>query len=440
MKELGGVVEYLYWSGRRTDRFLNDNNIPIPQLSSTIATPSLSWLPSFTRTAVDLGNRRPVIAKTIEAALGQIAVARFDGPSPIKYAKGTSPLVFGEFKTFNIEHEREPAVMFTAVDQSRRYPQSVAVCLFGSMDNFLEYARSAGPGYDGGPLGEGWVSSAAPAVYNFIRTHGKQLDDPYYTPERMAIEALKIADGQGIFKAGNEAGVGLDRAWERSFTYGEVVQAQWLAEIYLDVDTHETAETDADGYRRILIGAPLWVRTPSLQAISLYAQADMTTLAARSKRRPKRKGNPSALDQHVSAESNLVERPDQQFRVPTVAVPHGIVRTLTAGFVADTAALLVRHMNDDPPRITLLGTPFGRVFAWAWSHDRDEAMIILSDLLANVRNEQEETGKGDADRVRLDEILRALPLCLPAKFADYREVVRMARKEVREYLGSDPNA
>jgi hypothetical protein len=439
MRELGGTVEYLYWSTRRTERFLNDNNIPVPQLSTTIASPGRGLLPTFSRTVVDLGNRRPQIAKKIEAALGQIAVRRFDGPSPIKYAKGTSPVVFGEFITWDVEHGRKPAVMFTAVDYDWQDRRSVAICLYGSMDNFPEHVQAAGPGYDGGPLDEGWVSSSAPAVYNFIRSHGKQLDDPYYKPARMAEEALKIADGQGMFKnSGDSDHLGLDEAWERSFTYGEVAKAQWLAEIYLDVDLSAEPNGATDGFRRVLVGAPLWVRTPDLQAIKLYADSDLAELTRNAKPRAKR---------HIRRTNKQTPlRPPNIDDVtkPTASelgidVPHSIYTTLRAGFVAQTADAVVGYMHDVAPRVTDLGSAFGRVFAWEWSRDRDQAMIMLADLLANIRLRQELTEK-TGPPVRLDEILRALPLCLPSKFSDHREVVMLARKDVREYYGADPNA
>jgi hypothetical protein len=132
--------------------------------------------------------------------LGQIAVTRFNAPDPIQYAKGTSNVVFGEFETWKVKPGRQPAVMFTVADYRWKDRGSVAICLFGSMDNFPEYVQSVGPGDDGGPLLRGLVSSYAPAVYNFLKSHGKQLDDPYFEPEDMAVEALRIADGQGLYR------------------------------------------------------------------------------------------------------------------------------------------------------------------------------------------------------------------------------------------------
>jgi hypothetical protein len=298
---------------------------------------------------------------------------------------------------------------------------------------------AAGPGSYVGPFEAGWVSSSAPAVYNFIRSRGKQFDDLHYTPERMAREALKIADGQGMWKAADKdnAGLGLDRAWERSFIYGEVASAKWLAEIYLDVDLLEIPGGTEDGFRRVLVGAPLWVRTPDLKAIELYAKSDPAELAARTKPRAKRR-RAHVETQTVVLPLNLNEIAKSTEGDRGVTVPHSIYETLRAGFVVATAEAVVGFMRDGEHRVVHLGSAFGRVFAWVWGRDRDQAMIMFADLLASIRGRQEIYE--DSPPVRLDEILHALPLCLPSEFSDYREVVKMARRDVRKYYVADPNA
>jgi len=94
---------------------------------------------------------------------------------------------------------------------------------------------------------------------------------------------------------------------------------------------------------------------------------------------------------------------------------------------------------DAEPRILHLGDPFGTVFAWVWSYDKDEAMIMLADYIAALRGFEPLVGTIDPP-IRLDEILRALRLALPSRFSDYDEVVSMARLKVRKYYGADPNA
>lgn len=270
MGELGGTVEYLYWSTRRTSRFIEDNGLSVQPVTRTFTSPSFGWLPTFSRSKTSASGVRPQIAKEIEGALGQIAVSRFNAPGPIQYAKGTSVVVFSEFMHVSSQREDRPTVIFTVVDHSRRDRGSVAVCLFGSMDNFPEYVQSAGPGY----ADEGWVSSSAPAVYNFLKSHGKEYGWPCETPEEMASDALRIADGQGIYLPFEECDLGTVKPWKRSFTYGDSNKAQWLAQIYLDVDLVAGGRDREDGFRRILVGAPLWIRTPAPHPVRLYAETD----------------------------------------------------------------------------------------------------------------------------------------------------------------------
>ena len=270
MGELGGTVEYLYWSTRRTSRFIEDIGLSVQPVTRTFTSPSFGWLPTFSRSKTSASGVRPQIAKEIEGALGQIAVSRFNAPGPIQYAKGTSVVVFSEFMHVSSQREDRPTVIFTVVDHSRRDRGSVAVCLFGSMDNFPEYVQSAGPGY----ADEGWVSSSAPAVYNFLKSHGKEYGWPCETPEEMASDALRIADGQGIYLPFEECDLGTVKPWKRSFTYGDSNKAQWLAQIYLDVDLVAGGRGREDGFRRILVGAPLWIRTPAPHPVRLYAETD----------------------------------------------------------------------------------------------------------------------------------------------------------------------
>ena len=279
MGELGGTVEYLYWSTRRTSRFMEDNGLSTQPVTRTFTSPAFGWLPIFSRTTTSASGSRPQVAKTIERALGQTAVAKFNAPGPIQYAKGTTEVVFGDFISATEQEDESPAVMFTVADHSRRYRDGVAICLFGSMDNFPEYIRESGPRKEWG-----WSSSAARSVFKFIKSQGKEIEGYGFldTPGDMCYAALQIARDQGIYKPSWECTYGLDRPWERAFTYGDAREAQWLAEIYLDMTR---ADFEADGfdfphweeaipYQRVLIGTPLWMRTPSPEAITLYAGRD----------------------------------------------------------------------------------------------------------------------------------------------------------------------
>jgi hypothetical protein len=275
MGELGGTVEYLYWSTRRTSRFMEDNSLSVQAVTRTFTSPALGWLPTFSRSTTSESGTRPQIAEAIEGALGRIAVAKFNAPGPIQYAKGTSTVVFGDFMGATSQQDERPAVMFIIVDYSRRYRESVAVCLFGSMDNFLEYIRESGP-----LTAEGWTSSAARSVFKYLKSQGRDIEGygllDLDTPGDMAFAALQIAHDQGTYKGAWECTYGLDRPWERSYTYGDAVEAQRLAQIYLDMTREEIyldmiredveagfeagfdmeSFSEAIPYRRVLIGAP----------------------------------------------------------------------------------------------------------------------------------------------------------------------------------------
>lgn len=279
MGELGGTVEYLYWSTRRTSRFIEDNGLSVQPVTRTFTSPSFGWLPTFSRSKTSASGVRPQIAKAIEGALGQIAVSRFNAPGPIQYAKGTSVVVFSEFMHVSSQREDRPTVIFTVVDHSRRDRGSVAVCLFGSMDNYPEYIQDRGP-----KSHWGWSSSAAPTVFNFIKSHGKELGRHPFgsTSGEIAGAALQIAYSQGMYGGDYRYPHGMDRPWMRSYTYGDAREAEWLAQIYLDRTREQLHEEgiDINDYgcnlpvSRILIGAPLWIRTPRPHSVRLYADCD----------------------------------------------------------------------------------------------------------------------------------------------------------------------
>ena len=98
---------------------------------------------------------------------------------------------------------------------------------------------------------------------------------PFAVP--VAIEALKIADGQGL-KGRDDDPVNM-QPWRRAFTLGDVREtAEWLAEVYYDVDLVSEIGEPFDGYGRIIIGAPLWIMTPYVKNIRLYEEHTLAAL------------------------------------------------------------------------------------------------------------------------------------------------------------------
>lgn len=157
------------------------------------------------------------------------------------------------------------------------------------MDNFLGNIQSAGPGFD-----SGWTSSNAPHIFQFLQSQSRNTDT-FLTLDELAVEALKVAAGQGAshyYTEPDDDPRGFDRPWRRAFTYGDLQQdAEWLAAINLDVDLTEISCTGYKrhwGFRRVLVGAPFWIRTPTPQALRLYSQQPPERLPPLRSRRRRR--------------------------------------------------------------------------------------------------------------------------------------------------------
>lgn len=143
----------------------------------------------------------------------------------------------------------------------------VDVCLFGSLENTADYVG----GSDQPPAG--WSSSAARTIALYIQSRGTVNNSQWDDPESLAVEALKIATEQGVTGTWDEH---QNKPWTRGFTFGHATESEWYAQIYNDVVLDKdrwTFNRDggiSPGVERILIGAPLWVRTPGAHAITRY--------------------------------------------------------------------------------------------------------------------------------------------------------------------------
>ena len=144
----------------------------------------------------------------------------------------------------------------------------VDVPLFGSLENTADYVG----GSDQPPAG--WSSSAAQTIARFIDSRGTINNSQWDDDEALAVEALKIATEQGVTGSWDEH---QDKPWTRGFTLGRVTESEWFAQIYLDVVLSKDRWTfDGDGgissdVDRILVGAPLWIRTPGAHAVTRYS-------------------------------------------------------------------------------------------------------------------------------------------------------------------------
>jgi hypothetical protein len=266
MGELGGAQKYLYWSDRRIMRWLKDSGVELPEpMQVKISTPNFGGaVPAgeFSRSAAT--KSRNYVVDLFSRTFGQLLVSDLGAPAPIRFARGVGDVQFGEF----VSPDGAPlrALISTSVDVGDKYP--VAVCLFGSMDNYADFVAESNNNNQ-----YGWTSSAANDVERFLASQA--FDDSSLVPDRysLAREAVKLAFRQGHHGTDD----GPIEGYRREFTYGEALgDVEWCAEIYRDVDLSEENE-DLDawpecGHMRVLIGAPLWVRTPSLRNVYLYSE------------------------------------------------------------------------------------------------------------------------------------------------------------------------
>ncbi|HET8658966.1 MAG TPA: hypothetical protein VFM55_08215 [Micromonosporaceae bacterium] len=268
MGELGAIRTYLYWSERRVRKLAEDNDIRLdPRPPVEVRTPSYGLLPQVGGAVGGQRLSRHQIAVRVERAIGRLAVQDFVTPPPARFAKGVGTVTFAEF----VGHGAGtgPAVACTtstASDGTR-----VAVCLFGSLGNFAGMVTDAASPLDGP---KGWISSDAPSVYRFISdrcqgAEGEGRPGSWKTPEWYAEEALKIAFYQGERSGHDEV---VRHPWRRGFTYGHVGEVgEWLAEIFLDlVLTKDLRSQRSSDFDRIVVGAPLWIRTPTPAALHLH--------------------------------------------------------------------------------------------------------------------------------------------------------------------------
>jgi hypothetical protein len=257
------IRKYHYWSDRHVHDIAADNDISLTtRWPWSLRTPSIPFVGQIEFAEPQRNLRRNEVANRIETAIGRHAVEDLITPPAVRFAKGVSHIEFARFSSYYAGNEGAVMHIQTANSLGRR----IDICLFGSMDNFSGYIQRA----DCNPAG--WTSSAWRAIDELLTTRGQENTSQWDDEESRAVEALKIATGQGITGHIKDH---KDRPWTRGFTIGCAEDAEWFAEIYVDVELTngrwdfypEQPEYRAE---RILIGAPIWIRTASPRPISLY--------------------------------------------------------------------------------------------------------------------------------------------------------------------------
>ncbi|GAA0348160.1 hypothetical protein GCM10009540_80660 [Streptomyces turgidiscabies] len=259
---------YLYWSDRKIRHMARDNGLSLhrPWYPTAVTSPGeVMGVPlpqvEFAPTQGQDQNRQKIARKLLKA-VGAQATVTFGEPPPVHFAQGVDQV---NIAWYGEGPERDKGTLLHVRTHSTAGEQ-VDLVLFGSMDNLADFRRSE-------VLEAGWSSSAWTAVYELLQTRGTRNSSQWDDPESLAVEVLKIALAQGDRPGMDHA----NRPWTRGYTLGHAPQCEWFAEIFTDVVLAPArwnfqADDPLNGASRILVGAPVWVRTASPRSVVRYSR------------------------------------------------------------------------------------------------------------------------------------------------------------------------
>jgi len=253
--ELGTVRRYPYWSDRRVRSIAADNAINLDRrwrLGFRTPAPGVAPQAEFAeeRTTVP----RHEIALRVERAIGLLAVEDFVTPPHAAFVKGCGEVTFAAYTRWHAEKKRfrRKAAQGKAVIIHTRTESSngcqVEVCLFGSIEHCAGYLSSSEAE---APM---WSSSSTRAIEEFIANRGTRKAPIYDDDESIAVEILRVFNNEGMIE---------------KYAFKRIASAEWFAEVYHDVELDKGRWNLQPGrdlpepVDRIVIGAPLWVRSNS---------------------------------------------------------------------------------------------------------------------------------------------------------------------------------
>jgi hypothetical protein len=191
-------------------------------------------------------------------------------PNP-QHLFGTSGISFSDFRDgAGLLEERRVMALTLYANKDGTH---LAICLYCSMDNFSEILRDEGEARSEGE----WTFSSAPAVAEFIANSGKITSKNPWTrdPNLIAMESVKLA--LDVRDINPEHGRGWSR---RPLAFAQMDgDAEWVAEVYHDAALENIFTVDRSRQydpalpplkiSRIVVGAPLWIRTKSVRSLRL---------------------------------------------------------------------------------------------------------------------------------------------------------------------------
>jgi hypothetical protein len=233
MGELGAVRRYAYWSDRRVRSIAADNAIALDR----------RWLLGFKSPSLGLAPQAEIaegrralqlheVAERVEGAIGARAVEDFVTPPP----------AYTRWYGAKNKRKRKAVIAHTRTESSDG--TSVEVILFASIEHCA--------GYLAGNKSEApyWSSSSTPAIEEFIANKGTKPAPIYDDEESIAYETVRVMENEGMTS---------------KHVFKRIASAEWFAEVYHDVILDKVANwhfrPDDPQPDRIIIGAPLWIRS-----------------------------------------------------------------------------------------------------------------------------------------------------------------------------------
>lgn len=246
MGELGVVRRYAYWSDRRVRSIAADNAIALEQRWRLgFRTPSLGLAPQ-----AEIAQDRQTlqcheVAVRVEQAIGARAIEDFVTPPPASFARGCTDMTLAAYTRWHgakKKSKRKAVIAHTQTTSSDG--SSVEIILFASIEHcagYLSANKADAPS---------WSSSSTGAIEEFISHRGKMPAPIYDDDESIAYETVRVMRNEGMIDM---------------HVFKRIRAAEWLAEVYHDVvlDKKERwhfrpGDPQPD---RIVIGAPLWIRS-----------------------------------------------------------------------------------------------------------------------------------------------------------------------------------
>lgn len=255
---MGGYQEYYYWSDRWIRKILEDNAIKI-NAPGQIKFGTPAWLNAAGKaeyTKPENAKSKNEISKVVFDSLGDRIVKDVGGsPSPVGFACGVGPVKFGQFRSTRRYGVPLKGIVHPCEDDC---PSSeVAICLFGSLENFEGFTADSVS-----RVTPGWSISTAPGIQHFL-SHYELDGSVLRSLEELGEEAAKVATCYGIKENILHAN---ERVYEFHFGHADPV-CEWCAIIFADTCVPEHTFTN---YSRVLVGAPLWVRSPSRRGMEIH--------------------------------------------------------------------------------------------------------------------------------------------------------------------------